>query len=323
MRRSLICIPLLTVLVSLAGCNENKSSKNSAKTQEFKWEESDSTLRFSKGSDLVWQYNFNNRFGKPYFHPLQVNNINLSWESPADHTWHLGLWFSWKFINELNYWEYMGGHASEKTGFRSEGVTDIENIEIKKNEDFYTNICLAINYHPQDGETIMNESRNITIAPPAEDGSYYIDYSFSFSSAGDDVLIDRTPLEGEPGGQSWGGYSGMSIRFNQDLGDSIMLIPESIKPGSKDDFMYIGFITEKGTAGLAILCNPDYSTPSTGWYITTNPGIPFNYFSPSALYDKNYLLKKGETLTLKYRVWILPGKVSEDDLKNKLDKYIQ
>ena len=26
-------------------------------------------------------------------------------DRPPDHIWHHGLWFSWKFINKVNYWE--------------------------------------------------------------------------------------------------------------------------------------------------------------------------------------------------------------------------
>ncbi|MBK5263310.1 MAG: ThuA domain-containing protein, partial [Peptostreptococcaceae bacterium] len=68
----------------------------------FRWNQSDTTLSLMNSSDIIWQYNFNNRFGKPYFHPVAIKNSTLTCVSPPDHPWHLGLWFSWKFINGVN-----------------------------------------------------------------------------------------------------------------------------------------------------------------------------------------------------------------------------
>jgi type 1 glutamine amidotransferase len=63
-----------------------------------RWEESDTTFGLLKNNAVIWRYNFNNRFGKPYFHPVTVKNSPVTCLSPPDHPWHLGLWFSWKFI---------------------------------------------------------------------------------------------------------------------------------------------------------------------------------------------------------------------------------
>ena len=74
---------------------------------------------------MIWQFNFNNRFGMPYFHPLCINNSVLTSASPPDHPWHLGFWFSWKFIDGINYWEYLDDFKSEETGYKSAGITEI------------------------------------------------------------------------------------------------------------------------------------------------------------------------------------------------------
>lgn len=315
----------ILIIVSIA-CKPrtNKQLSEGPLTKAYSWEESDTTLRFINGSELIWQFNFRNRKGKSYFHPLKANGINITSESPSDHPWHLGLWFSWKYIDGLNYWEYKDGFSSEVTGFRSEGVTTIEDIQVSKNQDYSTSIELKIKYHPEEGPEIMKEERIINISPPMNDGSYLIDYYFRFSSINKDVLLDRTPLIDEPGGQSWGGYAGMSIRYNQELKDQVTIIPEAMDTGSKDDFMYMGFLHDTTImAGLAIFRNPDYSTEATGWYITTDNNIPFYYYSPSALYDSSYLLKQNEDLILKYRVWVLTGDVYEYDLTDKYKEYLK
>jgi hypothetical protein len=292
-------------------------------TSNYTWEESDTSLRLINDNTLIWQYNFNTRKGKPFFHPLNVNGVTLSCESPSDHTWHLGLWFSWKFINGLNYWEYKNGYASEATGFRSEGVTKIEAIEIIKDKTYAAEINLDILYHPEGQAPVMKEHRKIVISPPQPDGSYYMDYDLVFQALNQDVLLDRTPILGEPDGQSWGGYSGLSMRFSQDFTRSANLIPKDSISRNKRNFMYMGFETgTDGNIGLSIFQHPDFTRESTRWYITNNPKVPFIYYSPAVIFDQNILLKKEQELHLKYRVWIISGDVDENSLKEKYDQYV-
>src|SRR5512143_2167480 len=66
----------------------------------------DTTLAWRNGTNIVWQYNFDSRQGKPFFHPLTgADGRVLTNFKPEDHPWHYGLWFSWKYINHVNYWE--------------------------------------------------------------------------------------------------------------------------------------------------------------------------------------------------------------------------
>jgi hypothetical protein len=306
----------LTAICLCGGCNGKSIS-------DFRWEESDTSLRLINDHTLIWQYNFDTRKGKSFFHPLNVNGVTLSCESPSDHTWHLGLWFSWKFINGLNYWEYKNGYASEATGFKSEGVTEIEDIRIIKHKTYAAEINLDILYHPEGQAPVMKEHRKIVISPPHPDGSYYMDYDLVFLALNQDVLLDRTPIIGEPGGQSWGGYSGLSMRFNQDFTKSASLIPKDSISRNNSNFMYMGFESDVvGKIGLSIFQHPDFTRESTRWYITNNPDVPFIYYSPAVIFDQNILLKKEQELHLKYRVWIISGDVDENSLKDKYDQYV-
>jgi type 1 glutamine amidotransferase len=129
--------------------------------QSYRWAQTDTTIQLIKGDKLVWQYNFRNRFGKPYLHPVYLGHTRLTSESPSDHVWHYGLWFSWKFINGLNYWEYTDDFKSEETGYKSEGKTDINEIDIRKNEDFSADIDLDILYHPPGEDPVLKEKRKM------------------------------------------------------------------------------------------------------------------------------------------------------------------
>jgi hypothetical protein len=293
--------------------------------ENYSWYETDTTLQLLNGTNLVWQYNFRNRFGKPYFHPIYLKNSRLTCESPSDHVWHYGLWFSWKFINGLNYWEYTNDFMSEESGFKSEGTTGIQNVNIQKNSDYSADIELDILYHPEKGDPVLKEKRKIHVSMPNETGNYYFDYEHHFTAEFGDVIIDRTPILGEPDGQSWGGYGGLSIRFNQDVthAETLPVYPPVVPPDyPKNEWFYMGFSTLTGEqAGVAMFQHPGYTTELTRWYFLTNADQPFFFFSPAAVYDGRIEIKKGESLVLKYRVWIL-SETDETDLADKYHHYL-
>lgn len=288
------------------------------------WKQSDTTLSLISNSDILWQFNFMNRFGKPYFHPVRIKNSTLTSVSPADHPWHLGLWFSWKFINGVNYWEYLDDFKSEGSGYRSAGVTQIQKIDIRKNPDFSADISMEILYHPVNDKAVMTEIRNTHVSMPYNDGSYYIDEEYIFNPVIDEVVLDRTPIEGEPEGKSWGGYAGLSVRFNQDFTSPEIIVQSESKDYRKGNWLYMGFNTltaEK--AGICVLRNSQFATPTTSWYIINDPLTPFYYYSPSVLFDGKIILRKGETLRLKYRVWILSGQIEKEKIQAKYDEYLK
>lgn len=292
-------------------------------SDQFNWNETDTSLAFRNHSDIIWQLNYNNRFGKIYFHPLAVKNSSLTCVAPPDHPWHLGLWFSWKYINGVNYWEYLDDFKSEETGYKSTGITNLQEIEILRNDDFSADIRMELLYRLSDSIGILSEKRNILIAVPFKNGSYFIDYESVFNPLVEEVVLDRTPIEGEPEGVSWGGYAGLSIRFNQDYTSPVIILPSESENYRKDNWLYMGFNTLTGEkAGICIMQNPNFTTRTTRWYVINDPEIPFYYFSPAVLYDGRIILKKGETLHLRYRILIMPGTTGKDELQTKYEEYL-
>ncbi len=288
------------------------------------WHKSDSTISLENGRNIVWQFNFNNRFGKQYFHPVNAGSSTLTCVSPPDHPWHMGLWFSWKFINGVNYWEYLDEYKSEETGYISAGITSIRKMEFFPGNDLSAGINLDIVYRPREEEAVMSEKCRLYISPPQTDGSYYIDFDRTFSPAAGDVVLDRTPVLGEPEGQSWGGYSGLSVRFSQDYTSPVIIAPDTSNNRRKNNWVCMGFNTLTGeNAGICFMQDPEYTTSVTSWYIINRPLIPFYYFSPAVIYDGKIIIKKGEELHLKYRAWIITGKISMEDVQLKYNDFIR
>jgi type 1 glutamine amidotransferase len=289
----------------------------------FSFVKSDTTVTLKRGSHILWQFNYNNRYGRPYFHPLNTLNSTITCADPPDHPWHLGLWFCWKYINEINYWEFLDDFKTERTGYRSAGITEINDISIKNNDDHSAVIEMDISYHPYGGENVMIEKSLISISAPSDNGSYYIDYDNSYTAVSEEVVLDRTPVQTEPGGRTWGGYAGLSVRFSQDFTDPFIIASDDSVDYKKNSWVYMGFNTLTGDkAGISIIHDPRFTTTNTSWYIIRTPEIPFFYYSPAVLYDGKIILKKGERLHLKYRVWIIPGKTSKEELDLKYGEYL-
>ncbi|MFC2112177.1 DUF6807 family protein [Bacteroidota bacterium] len=287
---------------------------------EYSWFESDTTFGLFNNEKVTWQFNYNTIWGKPFFHPVYLNRNRITCLGPDDHLWHLGQWFSWKFINGVNYWEYIG-----KT-YKSAGITEIESVEFNRFPDFSAEITLNIIYHPVKGEEVLEEKRIIHISPPGDD-RIWMDYDIVFKPIEDSVILDRTPIMGEPEGKSWGGYGGLSIRFNQDFTESrwiSMNDKDTIALGSTGDWLYMGFQGLDGSRiGSAMFISNATKRDGAAWYLTNDTETPFYYFSPAYLYYKPLILNKGETLRLNYRLLHMAGDVSKEMLVSAYEDYLK
>ena len=298
---------------------EREPQQNSA----LSWTKSDTTVCLKRGNQIIWQFNYNNRYGRPYFHPVSAGRSNLTCADPPDHPWHLGLWFCWKYINGNNYWEYLPDFSTAEKGFKSEGVTEIKNILVNHNEDYSTEISMDISYHPLEGTEVLSEKSRINISSIFPDQSYYIDYENVYTAVTDTVILDRTPVQTEPGGRTWGAYAGLSVRFSQNMHSPFLLASDDTTEYKKNSWVYMGFNTLTGKkAGTCIMQDPELTTPETSWYIIRTREIPFFYYSPGVIYDGKKILRKGDKLHLRYRSWIIPGTVTNEDLQDKYSKFI-
>ncbi len=290
-------------------------------TSPFSWAKTDTTFALLNKGEVVWQYNYNTFRGKPFFDPVNVGGRNMTCVSPNDHVWHLGQWFSWKYINKVNYWE-----CNKKT-FKSDGETRVVKVQIKKKADFSAEIKLNLEYAPADGgEVVLTEKRTIYVSAPNDEGSVYMDYDFNFKAVGNIVVLDRTHVLGEPNGQLNGGYAGLSIRFNPDLKKPILIAdhPEVDNyHGISGDWLYRGSDGKNiERVGSIIMCAPELRRKEAAWYIINKENTPMYYHSPSYIFNKSYTLQKNETLNLKYRILHLLGKRDKSDLQSKYTEHI-
>ena len=283
----------------------------------YDWRQTESSLALLNNGRVVWQFNFDKKQPRPYFHPVCLTDgAELTWHRPPDHPWHYGLWFSWKYINGLNYWE-----EDRKTGL-SEGRTEIKNVNVKvtTNSDHSAAITMQLSYHPPGKPEVLAESCHIRIGKPDEDGRYRIDWSSRFTAGAVDVLLDRTPIPGEKDGQSWGGYAGLSVRVSKNVTGWYLADSEGRKDlqahGKKARWMNFGGLAAQGKEfSIALFDHPDNLRHPSPGFVIMDPKVPFGYFSPALLFNKPYTLPAGESFSLKYRVLIHPGRAEKSLLE--------
>jgi hypothetical protein len=271
------------------------------------WSEAKGTsLSLVKNGQVLWTLNYSSAEAKPFFHPLRTPaGTDLTWLRPPDHVWHRALWFSWKLINGLNYWE-----EDPATG-KSEGVNEPAGFSIARSDDGSARIILDIRYHPPGKDPLVTEKRTLQVHPPRPDGSYCIDWHQVFTAGPQEVVFDRTkPLE--HGGVSWGGYAGLSYRAAPTLRQYTVIdsngwrSPEKFSGyGKTANWMDFSATDNGRPVGLAILDHPASARHPAPWYVIADGS--FAYFSPAILFHDSLKLAPGEKLKLFYRVIVHDG----------------
>jgi hypothetical protein len=266
-----------------------------------------------RGDHVVWRFRYGPNEGKPAFHPVALpGGPPLTCFRPPDHPWHRGLWFSWKYINHVNYWE-----EDRKTG-RAAGRTEQAPPEILTRADYSARITQDLTYHPAGGQPVMTEHRVIEISPPAADGSYHFDWDQTFTAVRD-VVLDRTPLPHEPGGRMFGGYAGLSVRLAEALAERRgQTAQETVQwhqdryRGKSVGFDYSGVLNGR-EMGIAILDHPGNLNAPSPWYAINSAVM--HYFSPAVICYHPHAMKAGERLRLRYRVVVHPGRWSAGQIR--------
>ena len=238
---------------------------------------------------------------------------------PPDHPWHKALWFSWKFINGINYWE-----EDRATG-KSDGQTEIQKVSGKKLDNGGAQCIMNLIYHPGNSEVILKEKRVLTFSSPDKNGDYIIDWDSDFIAMGDSVILDRTPLENEPGGKRWGGYAGFSIRMNKNLwnqsafndkGDSENL------HGTSSKWMTYQLKNIKGNdVSVTIFDHPQNPNYPNSWYVEESTQYPFYFFSPCPLFNAKQVLLRNEKLSLSYRLLVSSEKRNEQRIQSTWNNF--
>jgi hypothetical protein len=295
------------------------------------WQTDATSISWKNGAKVVWRFSFDKNKGKPFFDPVSVaGGPALTNFKPADHPWHYGLWFSWKYINHVNYWE-----ENKDTG-DAEGITTWRKPEIATQPDGSAAIKMDVIYANPKGIVDLTETRAIEISAPTADGSYALDWRATFTAGKEGAILDRTPMPGEPQGVVNGGYAGLSVRMAaQPLtmnvmtpGGPVVEFPSSrarpATPAVGCNFIDNG----KDVGGIAFFGDPaNPGGANAPWYLindnTTNNGEGFRFMCSAVLAPKVLTLKATEKMELHYRIGLSPRAWTAQSLKATLEQWFQ
>jgi hypothetical protein len=276
------------------------------------WQRDDNSLAWVSGTNVFWRFSFDSSKGKPFFHPVAPGgNTPLTNFKPADHPWHYALWFSWKYIyspndtRHVNYWE-------EDSAGNAQGKTRWDPPTIETQTDGRANIRLKLSYVNPSGETVMTELRELQVSAPAADGGFSIDWLARFMVGDKDLVLDRTPMPGEPGGQVNGGYAGLSARMvplpvTMSVVTTAGPVERFVSNRARPNAAAVACNFSDGSrdiGGLAFFTDPANTGGDAPWYIIDSRQMPF--ICQALLAPKPRSVPAHGEFTLRYRIGVSP-----------------
>lgn len=172
-------------------------------TRQLSTDPATQTAAMTVAGQTCWAYCPSSPEGKPFFHPLAIPGTGEAFTShrPADHTWHLGLWFSWKFINGVNFWEP-----------DTNGVTRVLTQDVTTGDDKRLTATATLAYLAK-GREALREQRTVRVAT-APSGNYTIEWDSTFTAQDTEAVLSATPSKKDKDGLwATGGYAGLTLRL--------------------------------------------------------------------------------------------------------------
>lgn len=243
----------------------------------------------------------------PHFEVLATpDGRNTVWVAPPDHVWHYGLWFSWKYINGVNFWE-----TNPATG-KQPGLNRIEDAAIDAEPDGDRAIIRyrELAFPDPDRPAVLEDSVVITIERPVDGRGPRVTWSVTTRALAD-VTLDRTPIPGEPGGRDWGGYGGFSWRAAKDFTDLRFTDGEG-RRGIDIHRQHASWVDATGNlhgkpAGILTLDHPQNPGHPANWYLVNTADLPFWFANPALIQPKPITLTIGESFRHAYRLILHDG----------------
>ena len=243
-----------------------------------------------KNGAVVWKFNIANRESKPFVHPICLPDGRCVTDIRTEsHPWHLGLWFCWKYVNGLNYWE---PRAPTKGNLFPDGMTVLKDFKIAT-KGGACDVDLSMWYGPraEPGRVLIEEKRKVSFSEPDEKGCYRIHSTHEFT-AREKVKIDgRRPIP----------YGGLTLR---------------LAPMARDfDLVGVGGepSREKNVGGPKEMKSVRCVDPKSGHGVELKMLAPLEteriytwsdhrFINPMPAYEKPIELESGESLRLDYEV---------------------
>ncbi len=289
-------ISILLVIISLS----NTFAQTKIIAQKF-----NSKIDIIINKNLFTSYILSEDEKYPFFFPVNgPSNASVTSMRNANYPHHSSLFFGCDRVNGGNYWQE-GLERGQIISIRADIIESGNDKVIIENE------CI---WRRPNASAPIKDTRKITITAPSND-IYQIDFDVTLEMLMD-VIIEKT------------NHSLFSGRMDADLAviNGGTMINSNGEKGEKETFgkkaAWIDFYGKRGDKqeGMAIMQHP-----SNEWYPAPWFTRDYGFFSPTPMYwpqnDKETVLKKGQTVKLKYRVLVHSGDTSNAKIAEQFEKY--
>jgi hypothetical protein len=273
------------------------------------------------GGEPFTSYHFGG-FHKPVFFPLRTASglvVTRGWPmipnlpgEVRDHPHQKGLWLTHGSVNGVDFWSEDGKNGK---------ILHREFLEVKDGD--LMGILKSINdWVMPDGKRILKELREVRIYNKV--GVRILDLDFRLTATNGPVVFGDTkegtfgirlahPFVEETGG-----------RIENSLGN----VGEASCWGQKADWVDFTTQIDRKTVGVAIFNHPTSFRFPTYWHVrgyalfAANP-FGWHDFLKDPTKDGSYRLEAGQSITLRYRVYIHAGSTREARIAGHYQHYVQ
>lgn len=294
----------------------------------FEWSERDGVGTLSAAGRVLARYDHSNRKNHPHFRdlrPLQHDG-SLTTTAPWDHRWHHGLWWSWKFIDGVLYWEDHPGYGNGDGRLGRSRVTAHDAEE----NDRGVEVRELLDWTPEGStDAVLTEQRTLTIHDDLGGlAAWAIDWDQTWT-AQKDVPLTVTPYPEH----WWGGYAGLNYRAARSMaaGETILAAGgrtgrEAVHAEEGTWAALVGNVDGSGEdspdeparGGVALLVHP--SSAPLPFYVFSAVD-EFGFLATAPLLRAPRQLAEGQTLRLRQRAIVLGADLAHHDLEELARRY--
>ena len=273
-----------------------------------------SEVTLMRAGEPVWTFRYDPKENWPYFHPIRIpGGPVMTGLSPADHPWHRALWFSWKFIDGVNYWEFRALKDPKSVPAGRTEFTGGEEVRTGKD-----GAAIALDVEYRDGGRVrLRERRRIRIEMPRADGSYAIDWDGIFFAVGPDVELNKDT-----------GYAGLFFRASPTWREPRYLNGEGISGPAVHqaaaEWIDLSGIDASGFGpfGVTLFDHPENPRfPAPWWRDRSRDDDDIAYIGTGLLFSGPLKVTHSAPLRLRYRILVHAGRPSAEALEAEFRKF--
>lgn len=246
-------------------------------------------VSFTVHGEEIARFGYDVDLERPYLYPLRgpAGHPVTRMGHPADpegHGHHRSVWTGHMDVNGLNFWE--DGPAR---------VTHGRVAELRDGTDAATAVVELV-WRDADGRSVLNEERTMILRPLA-DGGRYLDLRLVYTPAGGEVEFGKTPF----------GFLGVrvestvSVRFGggRVLNSEGGVDEEGTRWQRARWVDYTGPVAPGVNNGISVFDHPSNPRHPTYWHVRND-----GWMGASFCYDAPHTLGAGESLVLRYRLFV-------------------